>query len=418
MKIEKLTKEQESKLEAYKNKWLDIGLSTDRIDHKLATPIINDFYEKVLEKKKPKAIIILKSPIEAWFGVCLISQVENLVSTQVQDKVQKQIRNQIRNQVRDQVRDKVRDQAWGQVCGQIKNQIRDQVRNQVWGQVRIQVRDQAWGQVWDQVRNQVCGQVCGQVEGQVESQVRDQVRIQVRDQVRGQIRDQVWGQVENFIWPFLDGSFLSNIFAFYDYFNKEVGIKFDVQEKYDAWQDTSKLGLIYPLDDFCIVSQKPTEINFDKDNRLHNESGAAIKYADGFSVYSINGVRVPEKYVMTDIDKIDASEVMKEKNAEIRTAVIKRCGFNHFRKHLKSKTISSKNNNELLEFDLDDGMIVRGLLVRWKDKHDEKETVIPVPKTRDQFESSGLIPDNIDDCEHVRLWTLGLPSDAVLQIET
>jgi hypothetical protein len=50
------------------------------------------------------------------------------------------------------------------------------------------------------------------------------------------------------------------------------------------------------------------------------------------------------------------------------------------------------------------------------DKHGKKETVLPVPRTKEQFGYD--YPDNINDCEQVRRWTLSWPKDVAVVAET
>ena len=90
-------------------------------------------------------------------------------------------------------------------------------------------------------------------------------------------------------------------------------------------------------------------------------------------------------------------------------------------KALSAKTISHANTADLLEFDLGNGVVIRGLKVCWDDKHERgKQTIIPVPRTREQYASvdADAIPDNIDDAEQVRRWTLGLKPGHELIMET
>ena len=61
-KIEKLTVEQESKLEVYKDKWLKIGLDTGETDKEEAEKWINKAYE-VAGLKPPSKIVWADSPM-------------------------------------------------------------------------------------------------------------------------------------------------------------------------------------------------------------------------------------------------------------------------------------------------------------------------------------------------------------------
>ena len=87
---------------------------------------------------------------------------------------------------------------------------------------------------------------------------------------------------------------MSPYFSFYDFFNKVLNIKFNRQKEWDALLKTSSLGLIYPFEEFVVISEKPISIKM-KNALLHNDGGPSILYADGFSVYSLNGVIVTKE---------------------------------------------------------------------------------------------------------------------------
>ncbi len=132
----------------------------------------------------------------------------------------------------------------------------------------------------------------------------------------------------------------------------------------------------------------------------------------------LHGVSVPTKYIETLSAKIDPTEVLKEPNAQVRMAVISKVGFARMLGKLPHKKISEapnrrgvQRNDELIEFDLGGNNLVRGLHVWWKEKSgEEKETVIPVWRIKDQFGPD--CPDNIDDVEQVRRWMMRLPRNA------
>ena len=52
------------------------------------------------------------------------------------------------------------------------------------------------------------------------------------------------------------------------------------------------------------------------------------------------------------------------------------------------------------------------LSLPWQDKTGEKETMLPVPRLARQFGED--CPDNVNDCEQVRRWTLGWPKEALV----
>ena len=118
--IEKLTPAQEKKLLEYRDKWIKIGLSTERVDFNVAKKI-SDFYYTKIANKKPVPVVIMRSPLETWLAVCLLCSNSN----QVKNQVWNQVRNQVGDQVGDQVKNQVKNQVWDQVYNQVSNQVWD-----------------------------------------------------------------------------------------------------------------------------------------------------------------------------------------------------------------------------------------------------------------------------------------------------
>jgi hypothetical protein len=54
--------------------------------------------------------------------------------------------------------------------------------------------------------------------------------------------------------------------------------------------------------------------------------------------------------------------------------------------------------------------------VTWRDKTGDKETILPVPRLARQFGED--CPEDVNDCEQVRRWTLGWPKEAIAVAET
>ena len=152
------------------------------------------------------------------------------------------------------------------------------------------------------------------------------------------------------VYPYQDGSFSSALFSFYDFFINEIKIDIseDLKEKFEIWKRTSDLGLLYPLKNVCIVSEKPTCILTNESNNLHCENGPAIKY-DGrgdFEIYSLNGVSVPKWLVMTPEEDLSLEDYHKIKNADVRTEFVRKFGVERMLEGFGQKIDSFKNYDE------------------------------------------------------------------------
>ena len=426
--IEKLTKQQEARIPFYRNKWLERGLSTEKVDRQKANQIIDDVYSAA-GMLPPKIKVWLSSPMQGAIGAeylkLLVSQTQvegqvrtqvgsqvrtqvwaqvgDQVRTQVVDQVVDQVGSQVWDQVRAQVRAQVRTQVWAQVGDQVRTQVVDQVRTQVWAQVGAQVRTQVWDQVGSQVLDQVRTQVWAQVGAQVVDQVRAQVWAQVRDQVRSQVGKCGYGLHD------------ANWLGFYDFFKSELSL--ECCAKLIPLMNLSEhCGWWWPFNDAVILTEKPTSLHHDSQFRLHHLDKPAMLYHDGWGIYAIHGVRVPEYYILTPAEGIDVAKALQEPNSSVRMAVIKKIGFLRLKEKLPTKTVSKTQSADLLEFDLGE-IKVRGLHVKWDDKFlNHLETIIPVPRTKEQFGED--CPENIDDAEQVRKWTLWMKQDETFEIET
>ena len=168
---------------------------------------------------------------------------------------------------------------------------------------------------------------------------------------------EVCHQKMDFVWSYFVGSFDTNIFAFYDYCIEELGVSIqtNLMKKYKSWRESSKLGLIYPFDDVCVISEKPVSI-VRKGNMIHNDNGPAIMYRDGFSVYILNGVRMKKEYVMTPWNQIDPMIVMKETNAEVRRELVRKIGIERLVDKLGAKVIDTQGDYELLILNVGDNV--------------------------------------------------------------
>jgi hypothetical protein len=186
-------------------------------------------------------------------------------------------------------------------------------------------------------------------------------------------------------------------------------------------QAVSSSGFIWIRPNKVIFCDRPEIAKYDARGRPHCEDGPALKYRDGYTYYAIHGVPVPEKYILTPADRINFADVIKEENAAVRMAVIEKFGFRHLMDIMKYRRISEANGNALLEFALpahgnSESMRFRVLYVKWRDKTGERETMLPVPRLARQFGED--CPENVNDCEQVRRWTLGWPKEAMAVAET
>jgi hypothetical protein len=334
-KIEKLPTEIESRLSEYRDEWIRTGLSCEPADRKAAEAAADHAY----------AVAGLEAPsLKIWLG----SPLAGCIASSFFATKQPQVRDQVGAQVGAQVVDQVWDQAWDQVGAQVGDQVRDQVGDQVvdqvWDQVRDQVGAQVGAQVVDQVWDQAWDQVGAQVGDQVRDQVVDQVGAQVRDQVWAQVGAQVWAQVGAQVGAQVYKAFYSQhesaLFSFYDVFRDIVS---DCEKLAGLISLARSSGWCWFFQGAVIFTDRPELVSMDS-GRLHNESGPAIRYRDGFSVYAIDGIRLGRQVVMEPATQT-IKQINSEQNSDIKAIRIARFGWPRYLKETGAQCIDERSND-------------------------------------------------------------------------
>lgn len=72
------------------------------------------------------------------------------------------------------------------------------------------------------------------------------------------------------------------------------------------------------------VLERPTEIHL-QEERLHAETGPAIKYPDGGAVWALRGMVVPRR-VVENPESLTVAEIREERNVELRRLMLDRFG--------------------------------------------------------------------------------------------
>ena len=100
----------------------------------------------------------------------------------------------------------------------------------------------------------------------------------------------------------------------------------DQMLKLSGWSNLAKnCGWIYPFEHICCVCDRPDAITLDDTYRLHNPSGAALSFRDGYSLYAIHGVMLPA-WIIEQPEQITPAKIDAAENVEIRRVMIDRYG--------------------------------------------------------------------------------------------
>jgi hypothetical protein len=321
--ITKLTPKQEEELVKYKEAGIKTALSTERINQKKAKEFTENFYKNILKKDKPK-VVFVKSPLTAYYTTLSLYALNNKKDSAFDSAVRSAVLSAVGSAFDSAVRSAV-DSAF----------------------------DSA-------VYRAVYSAVLSAVGSAFDSAVRSAFDSAF-DSAVGSAFDSAVGSA-NLIIPYAEGQVDSYIFSYYDYYFDilKVTVPEEIKINYEIWKESQQFGWIYPIDNYCIISDRPTSICLNKLGQTHNEYGVAINYSDELKIYALNGVVVPKYLVETNWNKLDCQMLIKEKNAEIRREFVRKAGIEKVCKDLGAKVIEKGFDHkgqpcELLTLNLNDG---------------------------------------------------------------
>lgn len=149
--------------------------------------------------------------------------------------------------------------------------------------------------------------------------------------------------IGSFCWPYLDGSYSANVFAYYDFMREVMGIKFE-NSHYDLWKQTINYGMIFTLDDVCVISDKAEKISYNENFDFHCDGAPAFVYGgdDPIEFYRLNRVDCPKWLVMTAAEDIDPMKIHEITNAEVRREFVRKVGLDRIVHKLGGKIIDTE----------------------------------------------------------------------------
>lgn len=95
-----------------------------------------------------------------------------------------------------------------------------------------------------------------------------------------------------------------------------------------------------PYKHLCLICEAPQSFLLNQRNFLHNDTGPAITFKDGFKVFSLNGVTVSPK-LLEEPESITIESIEAETNVELRRIMIQRYGVERYTEDSGAKVIDS-----------------------------------------------------------------------------
>ena len=154
------------------------------------------------------------------------------------------------------------------------------------------------------------------------------------------LRNNLWNNLRNNLkteyeptelWGSLDIFWI----CFYKFPEMFLGIKYTKEES-EGLDQMYKLSqnsfFVYTFDNVVFVCDRPTKI-YKKDVLLHCENGPAVEFSDGYCLWYLDGVEVPEKLVTTKETNLDPKEWIQHENVSVRAQFVKKYGVERLKSY-------------------------------------------------------------------------------------
>lgn len=155
----------------------------------------------------------------------------------------------------------------------------------------------------------------------------------------------------------------------------------------------------YFSESIAAISDRPAEIHWNDAGQIHHESGPAIRWRDGWSIWCIGGVLVDEEIVLSPERQLLA-DIKGERDAEVKRIRINRWagagatpadGWCKYLKAIGAKTVDSREN-----------LIENTLEKLLRSSAGEKLLVCACPSTARVYALE--VPAEIRSCEQAQFW--------------
>lgn len=176
------------------------------------------------------------------------------------------------------------------------------------------------------------------MDASILQKVDEKIRPKLLEGVRESLQECVYGQHE------------AGWLSFYDYM-RYLGCVEQTAKLEGIWKVAENAGWWLPCKSVCFISERHNVLNRDDQGRLHSTTAAAVAYPDGWAVYAVHGVRLPE-YVILHPEQITVQDIESERNAEIRRVKIERYGQAKYLKDSKAIKVQEDDFGVLYRKDI------------------------------------------------------------------
>jgi hypothetical protein len=107
----------------------------------------------------------------------------------------------------------------------------------------------------------------------------------------------------------------------YEFFRNVLGLREETEPLLGLCQAAINLGWLQPHLHTCWLAERPSLLHGDLSDRMHNASGPALRFPDGWSVWAWKGVEVP-RWIIEQPEQITLTSIDDEMDVQVRRCMI------------------------------------------------------------------------------------------------
>jgi hypothetical protein len=264
--VDQLTPTQKARLQAIRDNWIAIGLSTDEADRPRAEAAVKRAYRRAGLSDAVRMIWTLSPMSGAIIAESLTRRATRSRTLAAQVKAAASLQDNVAHVVTPAMATLIRQVVMDPVSRQVTSHVWRPINDQVARTVRHAMSTPAYGQ-----------------------------------------HDAPW-------------------LAFADVLGQAGA---DVSEIEPTAEIAQSSGWWWPFDDVCVLSDRHSLLARDDRGRLHAAQGPAVMYPDGWSVYSWHGIVVDPSVVMHS-HLITVAQIQAEPDLEVRRVLLERYGTERY----------------------------------------------------------------------------------------
>jgi hypothetical protein len=285
------TSEQIDLVSSYMKKWMRIATNNDRIDRVKVAQVIHKIYN-LLNIESP-VLLFADSPYAAYIILQELIEKQNYATL-----------NSLSRNFTQDLKEKIILQIFkGTIISSYPAQIRhpnDELRSQLYNELHFSILGSVWSR---EVPKPLSG-----------------ITFQTQSWPKGQ---NIYIATED--WA-CDAYYLDWLFNC-------LNCKHDIA-LWDLFESLlTECGWIFPFEKVCIISDRPIEIHFDDEKRLHAEGKPALVFSDGSYNYAHHGVKIPGKYGQVMPELWQSELYFNEKTESIRRVILQKLPSNKIDKN-------------------------------------------------------------------------------------